>query len=134
MRVGVPKEIKVHEYRVGLTPASVAELISAGHEVFVETRAGESLAQRIERAGADVAEHHAERKQGQARHAGLRVGVPGGSVRGLARGGSFIGHRSGSEETSDGPFFRRPDPAKAVRGVALGPGLRNRRQSKSVPL
>ena len=40
MRVGVPKEIKVHEYRVGLTPASVAELVAAGHEVFVETKAG----------------------------------------------------------------------------------------------
>ena len=40
MRVGVPKEIKNHEYRVGLTPASVAELTSAGHEVIVETRAG----------------------------------------------------------------------------------------------
>ena len=35
MRVGVPKEIKVHEYRVGLTPASVKELIQAGHEVVV---------------------------------------------------------------------------------------------------
>ena len=40
MRVGVPKEIKVHEYRVGLTPASVAELTAASHEVIVETRAG----------------------------------------------------------------------------------------------
>ena len=40
MRVGVPKEIKNHEYRVGLTPASVAELVACGHEVFVETRAG----------------------------------------------------------------------------------------------
>jgi alanine dehydrogenase len=40
MRVGVPKEIKNHEYRVGLTPGSVAELVSAGHEVIVETRAG----------------------------------------------------------------------------------------------
>ena len=40
MRVGVPKEIKVHEYRVGLTPASVAELVVAGHEVVVETGAG----------------------------------------------------------------------------------------------
>jgi alanine dehydrogenase len=40
MRVGVPKEIKNHEYRVGLTPASVAELVSAGHEVVVETKAG----------------------------------------------------------------------------------------------
>jgi len=40
MRIGVPKEIKNHEYRVGLTPASVAELVAAGHDVFVETRAG----------------------------------------------------------------------------------------------
>jgi alanine dehydrogenase len=40
MRIGVPKEIKNHEYRVGLTPASVADLIAAGHEVIVETRAG----------------------------------------------------------------------------------------------
>ena len=40
MRVGVPKEIKVHEYRVGLTPASVRELVAAGHEVVVETKAG----------------------------------------------------------------------------------------------
>ena len=40
MRVGVPKEIKNHEYRVGLTPASIAELVAAGHEAFVETKAG----------------------------------------------------------------------------------------------
>jgi alanine dehydrogenase len=40
MRVGVPREVKVHEYRVGLTPPSVAELVAAGHEVIVETGAG----------------------------------------------------------------------------------------------
>ena len=40
MRVGVPKEIKNHEYRVGLTPSSVAELTAAGHEVIIETQAG----------------------------------------------------------------------------------------------
>ncbi|MBX3565060.1 MAG: alanine dehydrogenase [Sphingomonas sp.] len=43
MRVGVPKEIKNHEYRVGLTPASVAELVHAGHEVLVETKAGTGI-------------------------------------------------------------------------------------------
>ncbi|MEO7602250.1 MAG: alanine dehydrogenase [Sphingomicrobium sp.] len=43
MRVGVPKEIKNHEYRVGLTPASVAELVACGHEVLVETRAGTGI-------------------------------------------------------------------------------------------
>ncbi len=43
MRIGVPKEIKNHEYRVGLTPASVAELVAAGHEAFVETHAGNGI-------------------------------------------------------------------------------------------
>jgi alanine dehydrogenase len=43
MRIGVPKEIKNHEYRVGLTPASVAELVAAGHKLFVETRAGNGI-------------------------------------------------------------------------------------------
>ncbi len=43
MKIGVPKEIKVHEYRVGLTPSSVSELVAAGHEVIVETKAGEGI-------------------------------------------------------------------------------------------
>jgi alanine dehydrogenase len=43
MRVGCPKEIKVHEYRVGLTPESAAELTRAGHDVFLETKAGEGI-------------------------------------------------------------------------------------------
>lgn len=41
MHVGVPKEIKNHEYRVGLTPMAAQELISRGHEVSVETHAGD---------------------------------------------------------------------------------------------
>ena len=40
MLVGVPKEIKNHEYRVGLVPSSVAELIHHGHQVIVQTGAG----------------------------------------------------------------------------------------------
>jgi len=40
MRIGVPREIKVHEYRVGLVPAGVRELTVAGHEVIVESGAG----------------------------------------------------------------------------------------------
>ncbi|SFF42227.1 alanine dehydrogenase [Fontimonas thermophila] len=40
MRIGTPKEIKVHEYRVGLTPAGVRELVAHGHEVLIETGAG----------------------------------------------------------------------------------------------
>ena len=40
MLIGVPKEIKNHEYRVGLTPASVREFVHHGHKVIVETGAG----------------------------------------------------------------------------------------------
>src|ERR1700743_708864 len=40
MRIGVPKEIKPHEYRVGLTPGSVREYVAAGHSVSIETGAG----------------------------------------------------------------------------------------------
>jgi alanine dehydrogenase len=57
MRIGVPKEIKVHEYRVGLTPASVAELIAHGHELFVETKAGQGIDcpdSAYEKAGAKI--------------------------------------------------------------------------------
>ena len=40
MRVGVPKEIKPGEYRVGLTPTAVREYVTHGHQVVVETGAG----------------------------------------------------------------------------------------------
>lgn len=40
MIIGVPKEIKNHEYRVGMVPSSVRELAIKGHDVFVETNAG----------------------------------------------------------------------------------------------
>ena len=57
MRVGVPKEIKTDEYRVALTPAGARELIQRGHEVLVETTAGEGSAfsdEQYERAGARI--------------------------------------------------------------------------------
>lgn len=57
MRVGVPREIKVHEYRVGLTPPSVADLVAAGHQVYVESGAGAGIDYTDEeyvRAGAKV--------------------------------------------------------------------------------
>jgi alanine dehydrogenase len=43
MRVGCPKEIKNHEYRVGLTPGAVREYVAHGHEVIVETGAGAGI-------------------------------------------------------------------------------------------
>ena len=43
MQIGVPKEIKNHEYRVGLTPQSVRELVRQGHQVFIEYDAGTAI-------------------------------------------------------------------------------------------
>ena len=43
MLIGVPKEIKNHEYRVGLTPPSVHELVARGHQVIVQTNAGSEI-------------------------------------------------------------------------------------------
>src|SRR5215217_7955919 len=43
MRIGVPKEIKNHEYRVGLVPAGVRELVAAGHQVLVQSSAGAGI-------------------------------------------------------------------------------------------
>ena len=40
MRIGIPKEIKVLEKRVGMVPAGVRELVRSGHEVMVESQAG----------------------------------------------------------------------------------------------
>jgi len=58
MRIGIPKEIKVHEYRAGMTPAGVRELTAAGHEVVIETNLGAGIGYPDEdyaKAGADVA-------------------------------------------------------------------------------
>ena len=43
MRLGVPKEIKVHEYRVGMTPASVREVVEHGHSVILQADAGAAI-------------------------------------------------------------------------------------------
>jgi len=43
MNIGVPKEIKIHEYRVGLVPAGVRELVDAGHRVLVQSGAGAGI-------------------------------------------------------------------------------------------
>nr|WP_296773674.1 alanine dehydrogenase [Rhodococcus sp. (in: high G+C Gram-positive bacteria)] len=40
MKIGIPREIKIHEYRVAITPAGVHELVTRGHEVIIETEAG----------------------------------------------------------------------------------------------
>src|SRR4029078_6323541 len=58
MRIGVPAEIKIHEYRVGLMPASVRELVQSGHTVSVQTGAGNGVGAADEdyrKAGASIA-------------------------------------------------------------------------------
>ena len=63
MRVGVPKEIKVLENRVGLTPASVREFVAHGHEVMVEHEAGAGIGLHDDAyaaAGASIARDAAE--------------------------------------------------------------------------
>ena len=57
MKIGIPKEIKNNENRVGMTPAGVAELVKHGHEVFVQHTAGESSGfadQEYEKMGAKI--------------------------------------------------------------------------------
>jgi len=63
MLIGLPKEIKVHEYRVGLTPESVRELVAGGHRVLVEHDAGNGIAagdDEYRRAGAQIVAAPAE--------------------------------------------------------------------------
>ncbi len=58
MLVGVPKEIKNNEFRIGLTPASVRELVAHGHQVLVQAGAGAGIAQSDDdyrNAGAEIA-------------------------------------------------------------------------------
>ena len=57
MVIGVPKEVKDHESRVGITPAGVKALVDAGHKILVETRAGELSAfpdDEYQSAGAEI--------------------------------------------------------------------------------
>jgi alanine dehydrogenase len=58
MKIGVPREIKIHEYRVGLTPSAVREYVAAGHMVLVQTGAGLGIHaddSDYRRAGAEIA-------------------------------------------------------------------------------
>lgn len=63
MKIGVPKEIKVHEYRVGMVPAGVRELVNAGHSVIVQSGAGAGIGfgdADYQSAGASIAAGAAE--------------------------------------------------------------------------
>jgi alanine dehydrogenase len=63
MLIGVPKEIKNHEYRIGLTPAGVRELAANGHAVMIERDGGKAIGltdEMYQRAGAEIVESAAE--------------------------------------------------------------------------
>jgi len=65
MIVGVPKELKTHEYRVGLTPTSVREATSHGNQVVVETGAGAGIGaadSAYEKAGARIVKTFSPRR------------------------------------------------------------------------
>lgn len=63
MLIGIPKEIKIHEYRVGMTPSAVQEVIRHGHKVLVQTGAGEGAGfqdAQYQAAGAELASDAAQ--------------------------------------------------------------------------
>lgn len=63
MRIGIPKEVKVHEYRVGMTPIGIKELTSKGHQLYVEHLAGDKIGfsdHDYETAGATICSHAEE--------------------------------------------------------------------------
>ena len=81
MRIGVPKEVKVLENRVGLTPGSVREAVAHGHDVIVEHHAGIGIGMgddAYRKAGATVVDSAAEIFQA------AEMIVPSNSVCGLS--------------------------------------------------
>ncbi len=63
MRIGIPKEVKEHEYRVSMVPAGVKELVRRGHSVLIETNAGAAIGytdDQYQEAGARIAQNGAE--------------------------------------------------------------------------
>ena len=76
MLLGVPKEIKTHEYRVGLTTGSVLELVHHGHQVMVQSGAGDGIGLSDDLYRAAGAEVVADRRRG------VRAGRDGGEGQG----------------------------------------------------
>lgn len=111
MLVGVPKETKVHEYRVGLTPSSVRELIAHGHGVLVQSDAGAGIGAADDdyrRAGAEIAVQAEE----VFRRADMIVKVkePQAAERALLRDGQVLFTY----------LHLAPDPAQAADLIASG--------------
>ncbi len=111
MRIGVPREIKVLENRVGLTPESVREVVHHGHEVVVERDAGQGIGMRDDdyaRAGARVAA--TAREVFDAADMIVKVKEPQAAERALLREGQVLFTY----------LHLAPDPAQARDLVASG--------------
>lgn len=90
MHVGVPKEIKNHEYRVGLTPMAAAELIAHGHQVSVEANAGAAIGfddAAYRAVGAHITDARGVFEQAQMI---VKVKEPQASERALLRAGQVL--------------------------------------------
>jgi alanine dehydrogenase len=130
MLIGVPKEIKVHEYRVGLTPESVRELVARGHRVLVEKEAGAGIgagdgdygaagagivsapeeifatAELIVKVKEPLAGERARLRPGQALFTYLHLAPDPGQVRDLVRSGAIaIAYETVSSPTGELPLL-----------------------------
>ncbi len=91
MLIGTPKEIKPDEYRVGLTPSSVRELVANGHKVLIEARAGDGIGisdASYRQAGADIVANPAEVYS--AAELIIKVKEPQPAECRMLRGGQFL--------------------------------------------
>ena len=119
MRIGVPKEIKIHEYRVGLVPASVRELVHHGHSVLVETGAGAGIGcgdDVYRAAGAEIAGNAAD-VFAKAEMI-VKVKEPQPSELKLLRDGQVLFtylHLAPDPETGEGPDRFRAAPPLRMR-------------------
>lgn len=90
MLIGIPKEIKDHEYRVGASPTGVRALVLAGHEVIVESRAGGAVGYDDAAYGAAGARIVASAKHAYAAELVIKVKEPQPSEFGLLREGQIL--------------------------------------------
>ena len=91
MLIGVPKEIKNHEYRVGLTPENVSEIVAMGHKVLVEANAGGGIQASdadYEKAGAAIS--HSAKEIFEAADMIIKVKEPQESERKMLREGQIL--------------------------------------------
>lgn len=100
MKIGIPKEIKNHEYRVGATPNDILSFVKLGHEVKVETKAGESIGFRDEDYAKNGAEIVASAKEIYTSEMIIKVKEPQDSEFSLLQEGQVI----------FGYFHLAPDP------------------------